>query len=254
VLTILFSMLWTSGVIGEFSSTDACAGYLWRQAYCMDEILRPPAAPYDPQPGDIFMCTDFHFPFWNVTFTLALAGHPYHSGIVFRKPDGCLALLEAGPHDTFFVEALDLVPHMKSYEAEGPCWIRQRKVPLTCEESERLTAFALTQDKKRFALIRLGAQLTPFRSRGPLRTYVMGRPKGINRRTFFCAELVMEACVYAGLLDAKTTRPAATYPRDFFFDRSINLYNNKHLDLSPCWYPPARWTSCLPNVAVDQPR
>ena len=99
------------------------------------------------------------------------------------------------------------------------------------------------QEGKRFALIRLGAQVTPFRSRGPLRTYFIGGPHGPNRRTYFCSETVLEAGVYAGILDPKTTRPSATYPRDIFYDDSWNLYLKKHFNLAPCWDPPARWTS-----------
>jgi hypothetical protein len=120
-------------------------------------------------------------------------------------------------------------------------WIRRRCVPLTPEQSACLTAFAEAQDNKPFATLRLVGQLTPFRSRGPLRTWFVGKPHG-HRENYFCAELVMESCVAAGLLDAATTRPAATYPRDIFFGRSINLYLDKHLPLEPDWYPPARWT------------
>lgn len=43
---------------------------------------------------------------------------------------------------------------------------------------------------------------------------------------------------------APDTRPAATYPRDIFFDTSTNLYLRRRFNLSACWYPPARWTSC----------
>ena len=43
------------------------------------------------------------------------------------------------------------------------------------------------------------------------------------------------ALVAAGLIDAKTARPAATYPRDLFMDHSYNLYINKHLKLAPDW-------------------
>jgi hypothetical protein len=92
-------------------------------------------------------------------------------------------------------------------------------------------------------VVRLGAQLTPFRSRGPLRTFFVGGPHGA-RCNFFCSELVMESCVAAGLVDPARSRPAATYPRDLFLDHSRNLFLNRHLDLLPCWLPPARWASC----------
>src|SRR5262249_60562108 len=110
-------------------------------------------------------------------------------------------------------------------------WIRRRKTPLTEEQSAALTDFALRQEGKRFALVRLGGQLTPLRSRGPLRTRWLGKSSE-DRRSYFCCELLMAACLAAGLVDPRTTRPAATYPRDVFFDRSRNLYINRHLDLS----------------------
>jgi hypothetical protein len=242
-VTALLYCAWCVGwLLGDACAAEAGAGYLYRPAYCLDEALRLPAEPYLPQPGDIAFSTDRRL-FWHITFSLAFAGHPHHCGVVFRKPDGRLALLEAGPHDTAWVEVLDLAPHLRSYEAVGRVWVRRRQVPLTCEQSAALTAFALAQDGKRFAIVRLGGQLTPLRSRGPLRTYVLGRPRS-EYRTFFCAELAMATCLAAGLLDPATTRPSATYPRDFFLDRSLNLYNNRHLCLAPDWFPPQRWTSC----------
>jgi hypothetical protein len=44
-------------------------------------------------------------------------------------------------------------------------------------------------------------------------------------------------------MDAATARPAATYPRDLYFGRSLNLYLDRHLCLDE-WQPPARWTDC----------
>src|SRR5262249_20137204 len=102
--------------------------------------------------------------------------------------------------------------------------------------------FALHQADKHFALARLGGQLTPLRSRGPLRTYVIGKPKG-DRRGYFCSELVTESCVAAGLIDGKIARPSATYPHDLFFDESRNLYLNGLFKLPDGWEPPARWAS-----------
>jgi hypothetical protein len=139
------------------------------------------------------------------------------------------------------VRCLDLLPHLKEYADVGKVWIRRRCVPLTPEQSACLTAFALKAEGKRFALPRLAGQLTIFRSRGPLRTYFVGGPHG-ERASYFCSELVTEACVAAGLLEAERTRPAATYPRDLFFGRSYNPFIDKHLDVNAWWEPPARWT------------
>jgi hypothetical protein len=216
--------------------------YLYQPSYCMDEVLRAPAEPYLPQPGDVMLATDDNR-FWKITHDLAFAFEPHNSAVVFARPDGSLAILEAGPDDTLWVRSLDMLPHLCKYAAKGPVWIRKRRCPLTPEQSAQLTEFALRQEGKRFALIRLGGQLTPLRSRGPLRTFVVGKPNG-DRRCYYCAELVVECLVAAGVVDAHTARPTATYPHDLFFDRSFNLYINRHLPLVHDWHPPARWTAC----------
>lgn len=218
------------------------ASYLCQPAYCMDSVLRGPAVPYLPQPGDIMLATDSGR-FWRITHNLAFAGEPHNSAIVVARADGSLAILEAGPNDCVWVKTLDMLPHLLEYEAKGPVWIRKRKVPLTPEQCAKLTEFATLVEGKRFALGRLGGQLTLFRSRGPLRTYVMGGPHGL-RHSYFCSECVTEACVWAGLLDPATTRPAATYPHDLFFNYSHNPFIDKYLRLETCWEPPARWVSC----------
>ena len=137
---------------------------------------------------------------------------------------------------------MDMLPHLKEYADAGRVWIRRRRMPLTPEESARLTCFAMSVEGKHFALQRLGLQLTPFRTRGLFTRYV-GKPKG-DRWSYFCSELVCEACVAAGLLDPERTRPSATYPNDLFFGRSHNPFIDKHLDVNACWHPPARWVPC----------
>jgi hypothetical protein len=82
-----------------------------------------------------------------------------------------------------------------------------------------------------------------FRSRGPIRTAFVGKSKG-ERSRWSCSGLVIESLAACGLLDAETARPAATYPRDLFYDCSPNPWLNKHLNLSAQWHPPARWTEC----------
>jgi hypothetical protein len=239
MLAVLFSLLSVAPPL--VPAEPACGSYLYQPAFCIDEVLRCPAEPYAPQPGDIMLRLD-HSKFWRTTHWLALAFDPNGSAIVFARPDGTPAILEAGPCDTLWIRTLDVEPHLKEYAAIGRVWIRRRRVPLTPEQSCRLTEFALVQDGKRFALQRLGVQLTPFRSRGPLRTYVMGGPHGGCRRSYFCSELVTEACVAAGLLDPARTRPSATYPHDLFYGHSPNLFINRHLDVNDGWLPPARWT------------
>jgi hypothetical protein len=205
----------------------------------MDYELREPAVPYVPQAGDIFVCTGREM--WaKLGHWAAGTGAPQHSGIVFLRPDGTPAILEGGPNNSIHCHMLDLFTQLSGYAEHERVWIRRRCVPLTCDQSAALTAFALSVEGKRFALFRMLAQVTPFRSRGPVRTEYLGGPHG-ERSSYFCSELVTEACVAAGLLDPKTTRPAAMYPRDLFFGRSDNAYIDQHLDMS-AWQPPARWT------------
>ena len=175
----------------------SCEAYLYQPAYCLDFELRGPVRPYSPQPGDILLATDDKI-FWKITHNLAGTGHPHHTGVVFQRPDGSMAVLEAGPHDTVRINNLDWYPHMVEYEQKGRIWIRQRKCPLTPEQSACLTEFCLAQEGKFFALGRLGKQVTLFRSRGPLRTAFMGQPHGPDRRSYYCSELAMEALVAAG--------------------------------------------------------
>jgi len=233
--TILFALL------SLHAGDEGADAYLYQPRYLIDHELVGPATPYHPQAGDIMLATDTSI-FWIVMHNVALTSHPTHSGIIFKRRDGTMAVLEGGPHDTVRCRSLDALPHLKSYEAEGRVWIRKRAVPLTDEQSENLTQWAEGQDGKIFALQRLAFQLTPFRPRGPFTAYY-GKPCGHKRNTFFCSELVMESCCAAGLVCRETARPSATYPRDLFFDSSINPYINKHLKLAPEWDPPARFTS-----------
>jgi hypothetical protein len=243
MLSVLCSVLLTAGSPGADAPGSPSGGsFLYQPAFKIDEELREPAEAYLPQPGDIMLRLDNSI-FWRVTHYMAGAFDPNGSAIIFARPDGSLAILEAGPNDTMWVGTPDMLPHLKEYADKGRVWIRRRCVPLTPEQSCRLTEFALSQDGKRFALGRLGEQLTPFRTRGPIRTYFIGKPHG-DRASWFCSELVSEACVAAGLIDPEQTRPSATYPHDLFFGRSYNLYLDHHLEINAGWRPPARWTDC----------
>ena len=217
------------------------ASYVCQAGYVLDGKFRGPPETYSPQPGDIFLATDQAL--WaRVGHWLAGGAGVHHSGIMFARSDGRMALLEAGPFNSVKVETLDPIGHMRDHVRVGDSvWIRQRRTPLTPEQSARLTAFAEAQDGKPFAIWRLLGQMTPLRCRGPIRTWFEGQPHG-QRSSYFCSELVMECCAAAELLDPATLRPAATYPRDLFYDWSFNWYLNEHLHLERGWYPPALWS------------
>jgi len=225
--------------------------YLFEPSYCWDCKFRGTPVAYVPQPGDVMLATDPNI-FWMITHDLAFAYEPHNSALIFERSCGGLAMLEAGPNDTLWVRNLDMLPHLAEYQNKGPVWIRKRKTPLTPDQSAALTTFAERQNGKRFALGRLGLQLTPLRARGPYRTEWLGKPRG-DRRAYYCSELVLEALVAACLLDPETTRPGATYPHDLFFDHSHNRYIAQHLPLKCDWFPPARWVPCLPEGTTAAP-
>jgi hypothetical protein len=242
--SLVLSVLTSLCAFGDSPLAIGEGSYVYEPACKLDFKLRGEQQAYLPQPGDILLFTDCNL-FWEITHDLGLAFQPHGSGVVFRKLDGSLAILEAGANNTMYVRCLEMLPHLCEYERKGRVWIRKRKVPLTEDQSACLTEWAMRQEWKKFALIRLGAQLTPFRSRGPLRTWFLGKPQG-ERDNYFCSELVVETLAHVGLIDAKTARPAATYPHDLFYDRSLNPYLNTHFSLACGWEPPARWVSGTP--------
>jgi hypothetical protein len=197
-----------------------------------------PRTPYVPQPGDVVLFSDANL-FWKAMYAIALTGKPGHSGLIVAMPDGGTGIFECGYDDTPWMRVVPVAERLRSFK--GCVWVRRPKCALTAEQACRLTEFALVARDRPYALARFAGQLTPLRSRGPVKTWFVGKPKGIGGR-YQCAEGVLEALVYAGLLPAETTRPAATYPRDLFFDSSPNLYIHKHPPLAARWEPPARYS------------
>jgi hypothetical protein len=234
-------------VAGAMLGAPGETSYVCAPAYCREDVCLAPVTPYAPQPGDLFLATDPSPIAW---FGHWVAGGPgvHHSGILFARPDGTMALIESGPFNTLHIEVFDPNSHMADYAAQGSkVWVRRRRVQLTLEQSACLTAFALAQEGKRFAVVRMFQQVGPVKTRGVLRTPFIGRPHGPDRASYYCSELVVEACVAAGLMDPETARPSATYPRDLFDGRSSNPYLNHHLNMEPTWFPPQRWLSAPPE-------
>src|SRR6185437_16836642 len=188
---------------------------------------------YVPQPGDlVFYSSDKMRQLF--FYALAHTGKPYHSGIVVNLPDGRPALLEAGPYDFINVYLMDLLPRLRTHE--GAIWVRRRRTPLTADQSARLTRFALAQTGKHFAVARIMLEVTPLHAHGTLHRRVFGSSR-VDRRSWFCSELVVAALAVAGVVDPQVMKPNTIYPRDLFYDRPF--------DLKPCWEEPRRWT-CAP--------
>ncbi len=215
-------------------------GYLSQPAYSIDKRPRLPLTPYQPQPGDVLIYSDPDF-IWATMYMIALTGAPGHSGLVVRMGDGQLGVLEAGYNDKPWTHTVPLERRLGEYK--GHIWVRRRKTPLTDEQSRVLTEFSDTIEGNRYALGRLILQMTPIRTRGPLRTVFVGKSNG-KRDHYTCAEATLEALVRAGAVDKETARPSATYPRDMFYDRSSNLYINRHPPLACDWEVPALWQRC----------
>src|SRR5438067_3625195 len=112
MLSILCSVLSAACLPGQIEGPQGCGSFLYQPAFAIDDVLRGPAEAYLPQPGDIMLRLD-HSVFWRVTHYMALACDPNGSAIVFARPDGSLAVLEAGPCDTRWVGILDLLPHLQ---------------------------------------------------------------------------------------------------------------------------------------------
>jgi len=190
------------------------------------------AVAYAPREGDLIFYDD-HSRVWRALFAFAGTGPPLHMGIVVKKPDGTLAVLEAGPDDTVWVKRLDLAPRLRQFQRDfaGTVMIRRCKVALRPKRSAALTRFALAQRGKRYAVVRMLLQGTWLRPRGLLapllaRTY-------LDRDAWICSELAVAAGTVAGLFDPTKVRANATYPRDLVDDR-------RH-DLSAVWEAPREW-------------
>ena len=210
---------------------EAPFGYLYQPAIDLQPIARFPAITYCPKPGDVILMSDTDL-LWTTLYRIALAGKPGHALLVVTMADGRLGALEAGYNDTSWTRVTPLDYRLNEYK--GTMWVRPRIVPLTPIEDRRLTEFAEAARDTPYALLRFAAQLTPLRSRGPLKTFVLGRPIGIGRH-YHCAEAAIEALVYARVIDGRTARPSATHPQDMFYDQSRNIYIDRHPPLAGAW-------------------
>lgn len=184
--------------------------------------------PYMPREGDLILYDD-HKLIWTLLFAYAGTGSPLHAGIVVKKADGQLAVLEAGPDDTIWVELIDLGPRLDKFD--GTITIRACKQPLSRAKSIALTRFALLQEGKRYAILRLLLQGTWLRPRGPLAPFLAKTV--LDRDSWICSELVAAAAAVAGLIDPVKVCANATFPRD--------LVDNRQHDLSAVWHDAAEW-------------
>ncbi len=182
--------------LGADTDTRPNTGYL-----ASTKIEGKPASiePYVPHEGDLVFYDDHNW-VWTALFLWAGTGPPLHVGIVVKKEDGGMAVLEAGPDDTIWVTIQDVGPRLRKFQEDyhGTINIRRCKQALSPEKSAALTKFALAQDGKRYAIARLLLQGTRFRNRGPVRELFLARTD-LDRSSWICSELVVAAGTVAGL-------------------------------------------------------
>ncbi len=225
---------------------EAPSGYLYQPAVDLRTVPRLPAVKYAPKAGDLLLLSDPD-PLFNVLYVVARSGKPGHCAMVVTMPDGQLGVLESGFSFTPWTRVTPLDYCINLYA--GHVWVRPRETPLTPEQDRRLTEFAMIANGGEYNLRKYAWQLTFFRSRNPIVTRFVGKPVGPGEK-YVCVQIVMEALVYAGLIDAKTARPSATYGQDLFYDRSRNPYIDRHPPLA-CrgWGAPQLWTP-IPGTAL----
>ena len=229
---------------------EAPYGYTYAPARDIALIPRFPVQRYEPQPGDVIFMSDTN-PLWTTLYAMALTGAPGHIGLVVSLPDGRLGIQEAGFNESLWTRTVPLDYRLNHYP--GKVWVRRIGTPLSPEQNARLTEFVMLTDNTRYNLRLAAIQITPLSPRGPLRTHFLARPRG-PEPPLICSEAVLEALIYAGAIDGHTTRPAATYPRDLFFDRALNPYINRHPPLAGGWEVPALWTPILGIAAKGKER
>ncbi len=232
------------------------AGYLVPPS--RDASVQARAVPYVPREGDLIFY-DERNPIWDVLFAQAGSGPPTHMGIIVKKADGRLGLLEAGPDDGPWVEGIHLLPRYRlqvellpigprlrkfQHDFNGVVTVRRCKVTLSAERSRALTAFAKAQVGKPYAVLRFLIQGTPLRPNGPLEP-VLGKTQ-LDRSSWICAELAVAAGTVAGLFDPERVKSNATYPRD--------LVDNRRHDLAGVWEDASEWRPSPTAVARPAPR
>jgi hypothetical protein len=188
---------------------------------------------YAPQPGDLLLFRTRSL-LINVAYFAACSGGATHCGLVVRRPDGSLGMLEA-PGTRYPAMLSDIPSRLDFYD--GRVWVRRRRIPLTQAESDCLTAFACAQLGKPFNTLGIVAPIVgrPVRKPGGPCT----GPEELDQSRWFCSDMLVSALVSAGLLDPCVARPKFTDPEDLDDDRL--------LDLSCGWEDKVPWHRCGPR-------
>jgi hypothetical protein len=182
--------------------------------------------PYVPHEGDVVLITSVKLRM-TLSYALARSGHPFHAGLIVRRCDGSLAILESGGDVRFTTlrPVLDRFVNHKLSHTGSTIWVRRIQRPLTPAESARLTCFAESQVGKPFAApAQLAALAFP---------RLAERTADPTHSTWYCSEVVVGGLVASGLIPPGSV-PGVVLPRDIYFDSGPSLRCG--------WGPPARWS------------
>ena len=231
---------------------EAPTGYLYEPVMDLHTVPWGAATKYAPKAGDILLLSDPD-PLFNVLYRIARSGKPGHCAGCHHagRPTGC---------DGGRVQLHSLGSgHAAGLRDEPLCRAHlgtPARVPLTPEEDRRLTEFAMLADGGKYNLRSFAMQTTLIRTRNPIISRFAGKPVGPGHE-YHCVQIVVEALVYAGLVDERTARPKATLAQDLFYDRARNPYIDRHPPLAGRgWDRPQLWTP-IPGTALrgsDRPK
>jgi hypothetical protein len=246
MLAFLSSLTLATSLICGLDGEPAEGSYLHPMECCRPGVPNALATVYVPQEGDLVLFDD-RSPTWLKLYHMVGSDVPDHSGIVFRLPDGRLALLESAPDDGklagMYVRLLHVLSRLHQFQ--GTIYVRQVRTPLNPEQSASLTEFALAQEGKRYAICRMLLQATPFRCRTGWRAKLFAKTD-LNRSSWLCSELVVAAGTAAGLFDPNVVHANNIYPRDMLYD--------DHYDLSQTWHTAQIWSPSPEAPIVEPPK
>jgi hypothetical protein len=221
--------------------------FLFKMAVDPSGKIHLHGTPYLAQPGDLVLFDD-HSKLTAACYRFVGTEVPVHAGIVVRRADGSLGILEAGPNMVPKVFLFELLPRLHNYN--GSLFVRRLQTPLTEEQSAALTQFALAQEGKSYCWVRLLLQGSPLRPIAPVRTWWLGK-NCLNRTRWTCGELTAAAAAAAGILDPEIHAAHFVYPRDFAYDEHFDLSKQYHsMEL---WYPRAEPTWAGNGVVTGYP-
>ncbi len=213
--------------------------------HCVCGRVHYVAKQYVPKEGDLVFFNSGG-PIKQALWAITLSGGGYvlptHVGIIVKDANGVASLLQAMDPDPMGTVARregvepgrvcmtsNVVSYLSHYP--GKVWVRPYRRNLCPNHSAALTAWAIRQVGKPYAVEKLAHPTLGL----PVQTMHFFGPAHTDASSWHCSGLVSAALVMMAHYGRWDLRPASTDPEDLFSDVI--------LDLSPAWKPPVRWGS-----------